>query len=360
MVNTVLSQHLLARRTLSVGVAERGCHDMTCLIDWIGGTSAIENVVLGGGAEVMANVFRALRSSNCVIRRAWFAVPLRSSADVCMHMLPALSKIETCVLSGLWMGRGISLSFLTSLLTLTSLVLEDGLFTELDAAEHLTCLSLIKCRAFCSQNCTFVSCLVKLELTDSRLEDLHDGPAMCSRLQSLFLSGACITWGLGVEDLIFDVDIPFEGLSTLTALIALTQLHVTIGDDGCQLTPDLSQLYRLTKLRCLSLTVSMHVKFSQGLQDLSCLTCLRLRGHRPNIKMVFDVDWKALVDLRHFELTDALVLFECDLSELAPIRTLEKVTLRKLEKSDMHTRRQIANLAHRFGLLKSGAEFVID
>ena len=167
-------------------------------------------------------------------------------------------------------------------------------------------------------------------------------------------------WGLGVEDLIFDVDIPFEGLSTLTDLTALTQLHVTIGDDGCQLTPELSQLYRLTKLQCLSLTMSMHVKFSQGLQDLSCLTCLRLRGHRQDIKMVFDVDWKALVGLHYFELTNAQVLFGRDLSELATIRTLEKVTSRKLEKVDMQTTSQIANLSHRFGLLKSGAEPVID
>lgn len=356
MFKTVLSQHSLARRILSVDVAERGRRDMTCLIDWIEDTIAIENVVLSAGEEVMTSVLLALRGSNCVIRRAWFTL---SSSDACLLMLPAFSEIETCVFTG-HMDRDISLSPLTSVLTLTSLVLEDGWFTDLDATEHLTCLSLTECRAFCSPSCTFVSCLVELQLANSRLQGLHhDGPAMCLQLQSLCLSGAHISWGPGLEALICDVDIPFEGLSTLTALIALTQLHVTLGDEGCELTSDLPQLYRLTKLQCLSLTVPMRVKFSHGLQDLSCLTSLRLRGHGQH-EMVFDVSWEALADLHYFELSNALFVFERDLSELATVSTLEKVVLSQLQKSNMQTRSQIANFVHRSGLLKSGIEFVID
>lgn len=163
----------------------------------------------------------ALQSLHTCLEKVDVGVPVPS---VAIFLLSIFHSITQCTLQS---SETVSLDLrpLSALPLLTNLCFQHGRFSGLEAAGHLTMLSMIDAEATCLHECCCVTSLVRLTLVGTRLMRFHRRHvAACSKLQSLTLIHACI----GAPDVeeefnLLDQDgdkVP-SGLSALTALTSL-------------------------------------------------------------------------------------------------------------------------------------------
>ena len=175
----------------------------------------------------------------------------------------ALTACTLCTNSTLADGQPYSfdLGALKALPHLARLELSLGNFTSLEAASHLTYLSLTACQVNCGADCGFVSSLVE---SHSRLG------AVLADFHTHGASLQCISIGVGVAVAEFP-----DSLSTLTNL---TSLDVQGRLDKVQIkfSVDWAKLVSLEELQIsgFSSRRSGQVRFTQTLAHLSCLAKL--------------------------------------------------------------------------------------
>ena len=120
--------------------------------------------------------------------------------------LATFKCLSECVLSsaGPQSSRIYSLASFRGLPLLTKLVLEDGTFRDVDAAEHLTCLQLNNATSNCSRagpRCCFVNTLLELRLRGAGLFIFHKGGiTACRGLQLLECHGVIHAYDTRVHE----------------------------------------------------------------------------------------------------------------------------------------------------------------
>ena len=226
----------------------------------------------------------------------------------------------------------ISLEDLEGLPNLTSLELGGGSFTELDAAQHLTKLSLWNAQGHCYvANPACVKSLLHLTLSRSVLTRFHSsGLSACSNLLQLKMDYGSIYDSAESEDdppenffCNGSCEIPFS-LSNLTAL---TSLEIACKIDVPDL--DFDWLTQLSSLQHLSIGCDSSagvMVLPNSLTTLSRLTslCIGNTYNRAAIKCNFD--WTPFRLLQHVTF-GGNVCFNRSLSELTSLRSLQAVDI---------------------------------
>ena len=232
-----------------------------------------------------------------------------------------LSKITTCTLH-LPASQPLSLQALQALPHLQCLALHSGLYCDIDAAEHLTSLSMTRAQAECTHSCLCVTSLVQLELESSTIIGLHaNGLAACSCLEAL----RCMSSDICASDQAAAVDRQeVQICASISSLTGLTKLKLGMYTQDAQV--ELCWLSRLSSLNRLWLEVDVHqAKLSNSFVTLSNLMALSLIGG----SFQFDFEWGGLPALQNLFCagSSAAIGFMPHLIDVAAVRSLRTVTL---------------------------------
>ena len=154
--------------------------------------------------------------------------------DKVVLLLSIFQTITTCTLQSS-KAECSDLRPLSSLPLLTRLALEYGGFSHLEAASHLTALSLDNAHVVCTQDFSCVTSIVELSLKAAELLDFHcESVSACARLESLVLDSACMGAITDDEDrgyrnwqVAFCDDERAGTPPDISALTALTNLELT-------------------------------------------------------------------------------------------------------------------------------------
>ena len=167
-------------------------------------------------------VLATLLTHQAPISRVAVDIPGRA-----LHLLAAMKTLTHCSLYGR-QEASMTLQPLKGLPNLISLELEIGQFTHVDhAAQHLTRLALVDCKASCSEDCLCVTSLRQLSCLNSNLSRFHeDGLPACSQLQSLVCDSSNIHAVDAAESVLFGGPCHCVPLS-MSALTALSSLSFT-------------------------------------------------------------------------------------------------------------------------------------
>lgn len=174
-------------------------------------------------------------------------VRLETASNLTISRLGAFKAIASCTLQG-FRGQILSLQVLKTLPNLTQLNLLHGHFSEVDAAEHLTGLSINHCQAVCGSDCRCTATLVNLHLREARLERFHDkGLAACERLCKLACLESDVTAVDGRENMLFAASffMPSKSLSAVTSLTSLSVSGCLIRSQVLSWLTDLGTLQHL-------------------------------------------------------------------------------------------------------------------
>lgn len=171
---------------------------------------------------------------------------IENATDPCLDLMALFSKITTCTLQ-LPTSQPLSLQALQALPHLQCLALHSGLYCGIDAAEHLTSLSMTRAQAECTHSCLCVRSLVQLELESSTIIGLHaNGLAACSCLEAL----RCISSYICASDQAAAVDRQeVQICASISSLTGLTKLHLGMYTQDAQV--ELCWLSRLSSLNRL-------------------------------------------------------------------------------------------------------------
>ena len=165
-------------------------------------------------------------------------------------LLSRFESLTNCTLNLPTEADAMSLSAFQALPQLNTLILEQGCFSDLHAAAHLTRLSLLHVYASCNEECPCVASLVKLRVVHSQLERLHPrGIAACCNLKQCVCNNGSISAADPMEDFAWDDTQGVQLGSTLSALTALT--HLSVGVANSELDVSLELLTQLSALQYL-------------------------------------------------------------------------------------------------------------
>ena len=118
-----------------------------------------------------------MQSQHSRLEMVHFHDPVPETAVLLLSLFHSLTQ---CVLHS--STEELDLQPLSALPLLVDLVLQDGYYTSLEAAAHLTALSLDTARAVCTQDCCCVTSLVHLKLSLAGLVHFHhSNVSACSR-----------------------------------------------------------------------------------------------------------------------------------------------------------------------------------
>lgn len=260
-----------------------------------------------------------------------------------LTLMPSFQCLRHCAIS-FPENRQLSLHALAALPKLTSLALEHGSFTDMNAAAHLTSLSLSLSDASCSGDCTCVTSLLKLELAWSKLQNFHKrGLYACSHLQYLYCEMSGVSGAARANEFGLAHDICV--MPDIQKLTALTRLEFCTE----QLVCSLDWIADLRSLKCVEAFNSgcgMHMPASMScltnLQDLKVVCTTR----EDKAKLDIAVDLTALVSLQSVYLSSAIIT--C--SSLVPLTCLKslKCIAFKCEPNE-GTQRQLIQLSRELG-----------
>ena len=187
--------------------------------------------------------------------------------DTVLFLATQFTTLTACVLrANPSLANGQPYSFdldaLRALPHLAWLELSDGSFTSLQAASHLTYLSLETCNVKCGADCGFVST------------------------------------GTPAESLRISTDKALEIPNSLARLTTLTCLEIHHADHG-DVHVQFGWLSQLPSLRRICINVGVTVaEFPESLSTLSNLTSLYVRGWLSRVQIKFCVDWRAALKTR--------------------------------------------------------------
>ena len=154
---------------------------------------------------------------------------LKGTTTAAVKILSLFSGLTQCTLSTSH-TKMVSLRAMEALPNLTLLQLSDGNYSRLDAAKHLTHLSLCDASALTLHDCPFVTSLIELDMHRSEIIGFHtQGLAACWSLQSL----NCFTSNVQTADPSLGIHaqaIDLQGVvvASISNLTNLTQLSLGI------------------------------------------------------------------------------------------------------------------------------------
>ena len=276
--------------------------------------------------------------------------------DTVLLLVTQITSLTACALSvnsTLVDGQEYSfdLGALKSLPHLTWLELSHGSFTSLEAASHLTHLSLFACNVNCGADCGFVSSLVELHSrAGAILADFHThGICACCCLRKLECADSEILAGTPAESLRTLSNRTLEIPSSLARLTALTYIEFYRFDNS-NVQVQFGWLSQLPSLRCISIGIGVMVaEFPESLSTLTNLTSLDVYCRLDKVQVKFSVDWAKLVSLEELQISavsssfPGQVRFTQTLAHLSCLVRLKRVALiHCVGSSDAITTTQIA------------------
>lgn len=154
----------------------------------------------------------------------------RGSAEACL--LSSFTALTSCCLRSAYKGKygSLDLTPLQGLCSLTKLTLQNGRFSNLSAASHLTELDLGYATVTSASSCALVSCLVKIRTHGSSVDKLHEkGLLACTALQSFRILDTCEFLAAEVADC-FTICSSFPDAfvpANFSSLVCLTELSLS-------------------------------------------------------------------------------------------------------------------------------------
>lgn len=225
--------------------------------------------------------------------------------------------------------------------------LANAQFVDLDAASCLTSLSLKRSQAEVSEDYSWFTSLLTLEMFRSCVECLQsDGVMACSSLQQLTCVDSYILAHNRAEHMSFGSNQLMRIPASLSKLTNLHTLAFAYTHNTAEI--DMGWLSHLPSLHCITATLSVPIAtFPAELSVLSELTRLRVGSWTGNGIISFSLDWSKLVRLCSLKLWSALKLNESFVC-LVALPHLKEVLL-ELDSMDATTIVQVASLAHQLG-----------
>ena len=303
----------------------------------------------------VAQCLLALSDAECVLECASLTV-----SKAVLNSLGTFSALTMCSLSGDSHDLGspnLDLTPLQMLPTLISLALETGRYTNVDAAGHLTSLTVRCVRVTSSADCSFCSSLVHLEIAGACISIHARGVCACTALQSLEvgLYSSILAQdrsntlhpqvAMNNQEVLFPTDI--------SRLTALTKLSLGF---CAQQQADVLGISMLASLEHLTISTSSNLRVSQEFEALTKLTWLCMYGTGLNAKVCIDLslNWAPLQAL---QILWVLSYFSCDekLLTLAELQNLRDADFSEAQPANSSVTEVLATLQNRFAAKNSSA-----
>ena len=258
--------------------------------------------------------------------------------DPAVQLVAGLTALTCCELKSWSSSEVLNLSPLMMLQTLQKLQLSRGTFECVGLPPHLTDLALVDVDLAVldvlpgGNDC--VTSVRKLQVLWSHLVGLHpDGLAAFVALEELDC-GACLILGASAEKRLSLAQYTrFFMPAGISALTALTRLHLAVASEPEDAALNLAALYTLTSLQHLSVQCeAVSLSFSAGLSRLKCLQRLHLGADAAfniyaadELHLELDVDWSAMHALHHLTISNWHFTHIGDLSGLTTLHNLRFV-----------------------------------
>ena len=294
----------------------------------------------------VAQCLLALSDAECVLECAALTV-----SKAVLNSLGTFSALTTCSLSGDSRDLGspnLDLMPLQMLPTLTSLALRAGRYKNIDAAGHLTSLTVRYVRVTSSADCSFCSSLLHLEIAEACISIHARGLCACTALRSLdvgfcssilahdrsntFLPQAV----MNNQELLFPTDI--------SCLTALTMLDLSF---CAQQQADILGISMLASLEHLTLSASSNFRVSQEFEALTKLTwlCVCSTDLDAKVRIDLSLNWAPLQAL---QILWVLAHFSCDekLLTLSQLQNLRDADFSKARPANSSVTKLLATLQY--------------
>ena len=262
-------------------------------------------------------------------------IDLRATCQQSVSLLSAFKSVTDCTLD-LDGADHLSLRGLHHLDQLTRLAISGGLdvcpVSDMDAAEHLTCLDLFHCEAVCAQHSASASSLLHLIMAGSSLTNFHpQGILGCTALQFLDFDNAAINASSPDEDFAFNRQ-KVSVASGLSALTLLTDLHFKFNyERHVESLHFMSALQSLQSLRIGLLGGPVKFALPRSLTVLSKLEALSVNVFGSYYWFDCHFNWAALPVLRTVDLS-AAVEVSAGLKDLVALSTFRGLCVRQSTK----------------------------
>lgn len=339
--------------------------DLCGMLDWIEGHGKnVLTMVAACGSPFLEAALGALRSHQgqnestalTVFHASREVIPLIAPQPLHNEVLLLLSPFMSLSSCRLDLGENrcgplFSLAQLQNLPCLTQLTLTGGNFDSLQAAQHLTYLSIQNANAVCDEDCACVTSLFELRLNDACISNFHTyGVCACSHLQVL----CCVKSQIQATDKAEAMSLCKNDVAhipiSLSRLTCLTKLEFLYANKAAQ--HDLGWLAQLPSLRnihgCLHVQVGL---FPQSLQALSNLVHLQLWNDKSGGVFEFALDWAKLSSLKTLRIGLQFTT-KLPLTNLARLKQLRQVLFFVRGDITADTTAQIAMLARRLALIR--------
>ena len=271
-------------------------------------------------------------------------------------------------------GTMLDLAPLQPLANLQKLILTKGRFITTQLPPHLTNLTLTNGSMTAGEQCSCVTSLKKLRLSESKLFGLHlGGIAACSVVELLTCVKGKIYAGMGHFSLDCTQDLPFNvppGFSTLNNLkdlsLVIASTAAPLPFDAAQYGHDLSCLQGLTSLEELSVRsthedifVPSCVTALQKLSDLS-LSVAPNEGADDEPGIILDIDWAALQMLKSLRIDAPTFVCQRSIVGLATVKQLAHIEWGLSAPYDAESTKCFASLVYKLAKYRPEVVVVLD
>ena len=265
---------------------------------------------------------------------------LSGCSDTAVQLVSGMTALTCCELNS-WSSSAaaLNLSPVMMLQTLQKLQLSSGMFKCDGLPRHLRDLALVDCDLAVSNllpggnDC--VTSVRKLQVMRADLIGLHqDGIAAFVAVEELEC-GNCLIGGPSIEGcLTLAQSARFIMPAGISALTALTRLHLCVASYPGPAALNLAALYALTSLQHLSVQCeAASLSFSAGFSRLKCLQTLHLDADpapsshgADEMQLELNVDWSAMHALQHLTIENWRLTDIGELSGLTTLQNLRSVT----------------------------------
>ena len=340
--NQVFEQSARLNSHVYVSKLVQSC-SLPSLVEWLRRhRNHVKRLNVQHGSVWLESLLVALQSPDTCLEKVDVAASLPSS----IVMLSTFQSITECSLHSDFF---LDLQALSALPQLTRLALQRGHFLCLDAAAHLTALTLKNAQAECMQECCFVTSLMELSLYNAELIRFYSrNVAACLNLQSLSVCEAYIgsTHSQQEFDLsnVYQLHIP----SGLSALTALTRLQLECANRQCVNWVTVLSALQSFQLYAGGAVFPVSWNTMTNLKDLT--VHMDIWGNASN-STLFEFDWCSLTLLERLSLR-FVDLSEQEMANLVLLPSLIEVDFEGVRATDIDTANQIATVAFHFGCHK--------
>ena len=343
------AQHLLLGCHIYVDKYMLLCHRPS-LLEWLGRNSDfVKSLEVpywsnDGEGKAFFMMLSGCRSLTSVIARP------KSTSEV--RLVGMLKTLTSCHLKpSLDVDfRCLDLLPLQGLKELTSLKLQEGTFTNVSAAKHLSSLDLIHARAVGSTASSFCSSLTKLEMAHSKLLEVHSrGLLGCTALQSLHLHEACqISAETQADVLQTDSDCCCRFPADTATLLSLTEVFFEAYHRFE--SAEIAGLCNLPNLKKLQIKFSDFASCTQSFEGLSRLTSLCLVSG-ADLFTTYLFQWQALQALQHLEISGDFIA-DATLLGIVILPRLHRVQLKNAKAYNKQTDSVLSELMQQLSARK--------